>query len=345
MKSLKKLFFCSIALALAAPLAVPASANDISQDTLIERQSFDEFVTEALPKHLNGRGIVSTGALTYSTPIALYDFENFDLIGTEIIVFEDGEFLGKMEIHERNNGYVSIFDDYLPDDICDALVEGADIAFGFVNDNLLFYSSEEGYVLADGFNEYEKPEINPITTPLYFDTEFNMPMQHDVNSITTVELDVDRVPNETIDGSGKCVFSCAAMLLNYHGCTQNLTTAKAYNKGKELVPNGSDSSRITKLFDYYDYDVTTVKTAISASRVAVELRNDNPLMIAIGKNGTASHEVVISGVTLDATSTRFTIVNPNATSVHDMYISHSNPNEVVSTISYGSYNYWKSVRY
>lgn len=58
-----------------------------------------------------------------------------------------------------------------------------------------------------------------------------------------------------------------------------------------------------------------------------------------------NHEVVISGITLDYSSTRFTIVNPNRTTIHDMYISHSSPTTVVSEITYGKYDTWETTRY
>lgn len=323
-----------------------ASASDISHDILQEAQSFDSFVVEAIHEHLTGQGIIVDGELNYSDPIALYDFESFELIGSEVIILEDNKYLGKMEVYSKEAGYTSIFDTYLPDEIKEIILTEANASFGFVNDNLLFYSSDTGYVLADGLYEYEEPETAPpIVTEIYFDNPLNFIPSSSTRSIATIELDVEIVPNETVDGRGLCVYAATAMLLNYHGYGPGLTASQLYNEAKMLVPNATgDSRRVTAVFDEYGYNVNTVKSPISAGSVATQLRNGKPLMISItGCNG--GHEVVISGITLDLSTTRFTIADPNKRSMRDMYITHANPDKVVSAIDYGTYHTWNTTRY
>lgn len=331
-----------MALILSTNLISTASASDISQ----EAQSFDSFIAEAITKHLSGQGIVVDGELNYSDPIVLYDFETFEIIGSEVIILEDNEYLGKMEVYSENVGYTSIFDTYLPDDIQEVILTEANASFGFVNDNLLFYSPDTGYVLADGLYEYEEPETAPpIVTEIYFDNPLNFIPSSSTRSIATIELDVDIVRNETVDGRGLCVYASAAMLLNYHGYGPGLTASQLYSEAKELVPNTTgDPKRVTAVFDEYGYSVTTLKSPISAGNVATQLRNDKPIMISI-TGGNGGHEVVISGITLDLSTTRFTICDPNKGTVRDMYITHTNPDKVVSAIDYGTYHTWNTTRY
>lgn len=331
-----------MALILSTNLISTASASDISQGA----QSFDSFIAEAITKHLSGQGIVVDGELIYSDPIVLYDFETFEVIGSEIIILEDNEYLGKMEVYCKDIGYTSIFDTYLPDEIQEVILTEANASFGFVNDNLLFYSSDTGYVLADGLCEYEEPEsVPPIVTEINFGNSVNLIPSSSTMSIATIELDVEIVPNQTVDGRGLCVYAATAMLLNYHGHGSGLTASQLYSEAKELVPNSTgDSKRVTAVFDKYGYNVTTLKTPISVGNVATQLRNDKPIMISI-TGGNGGHEVVISGITLDMSTSRFTICDPNKKTVRDMLITHTNPDTVASAVDYGTYHTWKTTRY
>ena len=307
---------------------------------------FDDYVSNAISNHLTSQAIITEGEITYSDPIALYNFDTFKQIGSEVIILEDGEYLGKMDVYIKNGEYSSLFDTYLPSEICDEISTGTNIAFGYANDNLLFYSPETGYILADGFNEYEEPICAPeVLTELCFDNSFEFISRYSARSIATYNLDVTRVPNETVDGRGLCVYAATAMLLNYHECGSNLTASQLYSEAKTLTESKGDPARVTALFEEYGYDVTTIKNPIPAGDVAVQLYNGIPLMISITSESGSSHEVVISGISLDAKKSTFTIVDPNKSSTATLNISHSNPNVVQSTITYGSYTTWKTTRY
>lgn len=124
-----------------------------SDNETVEFSTLEEYIEYNLPRHLYSHSFVVNGTLSYSRPVALYNFDNNSIIGSEVFIFEDNKLIGKTEIYETENGYVSTFDTFITDALFSAYQSGEEIAMGYINDNLFMYNDSDGYVYIDGLKD------------------------------------------------------------------------------------------------------------------------------------------------------------------------------------------------
>lgn len=322
-------------------------------DEAIVFNSLDEYIEYSIPRHLYAQSIVIEGTLSYSHPVSLYDFDNGSVIGSEIFIFEDEELIGKTEVYDSEDGYISTFDTYITADIDWAYQMGEEIAVGYVNNTLFMYSDSDGYVYIDGFENYDLPsgtplELNAIT--VWNETSSDFAVSY---SVATARLNVIHVPNSlTYNGNGECWAACIAMKLNYQmGYNLDADTVFEaadslgfldWNFDYGLVIDLSDESAV---YSHYGYNVTETSNRLTHGEVCNILSSGKPLAISINNSDTkAGHQIIIKGIVLDAASSTYLVDDPELER-EETILLNGNPSQTYSNFSYGKNNKFNNWRY
>lgn len=328
-------------------------------DEAIVFNSLDEYIEYSIPRHLYAQSIVIDGTLSYSHPVSLYDFDNGSVIGSEIFIFDDEELIGKTEVYNSGDEYMSTFDTYITADIDWAYQTGEEIAVGYVNNTLFMYSDSEGYVYIDGFENYDLPSGTPLelsAITVWNETSADFAVSY---SVATARLNVIHVPNSlTYNGNGECWAACIAMKLNYQmGYNLDADTVFEaadslglldWNFDYGLVIDLSDESAV---YSHYGYNVTETSNRLTHGEVYNILRSGKPLAISINNsNDDKGHKIIIKGITLDAASSTYIFDDPN-TKIERTTILNGNPSQTYPSFSYpygnngNGYNNWRYTIY
>lgn len=299
-------------------------------ETNLEEYGIDDYLADELPKYFRAQEIQVNDEVEYSTPIVLYDFSTSEVIGSEILVVNDNDFIGKIEIYTDGECYSSVFDTYLPDEFSDQIINSSDAAFGYYNDNFLFYSSELGYIKVDGVNEFTVPNYVPdVSVNINYDNSVLVNSLITPRSIVTYNLNVTHVSNKTINGVGRCNLACVAMKLNYE-LGLSLTARDIY----EALNTNDDIDSVTtrNAFNYYGYSATNVNGAMTSGDVALKLRDNKPVIMWAKNTAGAKHAMVICGIQLEVTNSIYTADDPNKTS-RISFSTSGNPDTVSSGLT------------
>lgn len=317
-------------------LFTPALAEDNFEPLTFN--TLDDYIEYSIPRHLYAQQIETSAVLEYSAPIALYDFTNNTVVGSEIFFIDNGQMIGKMDVYNENGEYSSYFDTNITEDISNAYFNNYEIAIGGYYNSVLLYTDEKGFKLVDGLENDNAPaniptELNKIIITGNVSTDFAMPY-----SIATYSLSVPHVDNSnTYDNAGQCWAAAVAMKLNYHK-SLDLTADSVY---EDLTAAEIDfsSNGTVKALKYYDYsNYTSGSSALSSGSVTTALMNDKPIIMHISTSSGVKHAVVISGIVLDVSSSTYTVCDPNYSSTRTFNTS-TNPNIVNTSISYNSVGY------
>lgn len=302
----------------------------------------DEYISYSLPRHLYAQQMETSNILKYSTPISVYDFSTNTIVGSEYFIIDKGELIGKMDVYCSNNNYSSYFDTNITDEMVLAYTNGSKIAIGSFENNVLLYTDLEGFSYVDGLENNNVPinsptELSSIIEDKSVASDFVMPC-----SIATYSLSVPVVRNSnTYNSSGQCWAAAVAMKINYHKGL-NLTADSVYEKltdaNIDFSTNGT--SKALKHFGYSNY--VNSYSAMNSGDVALALKDDMPIIMHIAnqtnENSAVTHAVVISGIVLDASSSTYTIKDPNYSTARTLNMSN-NPSVTNTTISYKSVGY------
>lgn len=326
-------------------------------DEAIVFNSLDEYIEYSIPRHLYAQSIVIEGTLSYSHPVSLYDFDNGSVIGSEIFIFEDEELIGKTEVYDSEDGYISTFDTYITADIDWAYQTGEEIAVGYVNNTLFMYSDSDGYVYIDGFENYDLPSVTPLelsAITVWNETSADFAVSY---SVATARLNVNHVHTSyTYQSKGECWAACIAMKLNYQ---------KGYNLDADTVFEAADSlgliawdfntsSLVIDLYDegavysHYGYNVTETSNRLTHGEVYNILRSDKPLAISINNDDSQKgHQIIIKGIVLEAASSTYVVDDPELDR-EETIILNGNPSQTYSSFWYGKgggFNNWRYTFY
>lgn len=334
-------------------------AQDIySDDETVEFNTLDEYIEYSIPRHLYSHSLVVNGTLSYSKPVMLYNFENNSVIGSEIFIFEDNELLGKTEVYETEDGYVSAFDTYITDDLFSAYQSGEEIAMGYINSNLFMYNDSNGYVYIEGFGKYdlplETPQIlNTITVWSNTSPDLGVPYA----TLASVKLDVRHIDNSTTyNSNGSCWAACVAMKLNYQ-MKWNLDADTVFEAADDwkltLWEFGSTDLSVTlenegEVFRKYGYNVNETATHMTHSEIYNILKNNKPLAISMNMNNSANgHQIIIKGLTLESASSTYFVDDPNYLE-EKSFVLNGNPSQTYPSFYYqysGGYDNWRYTFY
>ncbi len=306
-----------------------------------------------IPRYLTAQQIQTSETVEYSTPIELYNFENGELIGSEVFVFDGGELIGKIDLYPTDDGYSSVFDTGITDEIAEAYSENISIALGYYDDGLWLYSENDGFVYVDGMKN-SVPENKPSilhtisilgrvhNTTYDVISEVDNTATHSSRSIASSSLNVQYVPNSTAcDPKGQCSEACVAMLIGYH---YNLTLT-ADNVWNDLNGTKYHSQVPYEALKYYGYDPTYANSAMSANQVYSALKNNCPVIASLkNSTGTKKHAVVIYKIEIDASSSTYTFHDPNTQKIKS-FTTSGNPSVISSSLSYGPYTEWYRYTY
>ena len=351
-------------LSIALAAATLGSLNTISfADNYVgnvnEFDTLDEYIEYCVPRHIYAQNLDVGDSIEYSNPVAIYDFEQNTIIGSEIFLIDDGKIIGKMEIYGENGDYTSYFDTTITDEIIDAFNEGDHVAIGSYEHSLLLYSDSDGFSFVDGVESNTVPDYIPaelysisaqdsvlVEYESLLNAQIGIPSEnmYSVNSIASPSVPVTHVHNSTTyDSNGQCWASCVAMKVNYHN-GYSITSNKVY---EDLTSAGIDFSTngTQKALTYYNYpNYVRTGTAMTPANVATQIVNGKPIIMHIS-NGTYQHAVIIYGIVLDYSSSTYNIDDPNYTTVRS--IVHSTTLNTLSTSinSYYSLGYYYSQWY
>ena len=337
MKKLRKI----VSFFVTACIAVGTLATSVSAEDSFEPLTFntlDEYIEYSIPWHLYAQQMETSEILEYSNPIALYDFANNTVVGSEIFLIDNGQLIGKMDVYDDNGSYSSCFDTNITEDISNAYFNNNEIAIGGYDKSVLLYTDEKGFTLVDGLENDNAPtniptELNKIIIAGNVSTDFVMPY-----SIATYSLNVSHVDNSnTYDSGGQCWAAAVAMKLNYHK-SLNLTADLVYENLTSAGINFSTNGTDKELMHYGYSDYIWNNSALSSGDVTTALMNKKPIIIHISTSNGITHAVVISGIILDVSSSTYTICDPNYKSTRTFNMK-TNPNVVNTSISYPSVGY------
>lgn len=363
---IKKVVGCILtaAVTLTSIACPPAYAENNDYDNeILQFGSLEEYIDYSIPRHLYAQSILIDGTLSYSNPVALYNFSDNSIIGSEIFIFDDDRIIGKTEVYNGESGYISMFDTYIPDDLLSAYCDGQQIAMGYFEEDLLMYTVSDGFVHIDGLESCDlaksalpvPQELSAITIWGITSPDFAIPY-----SISRISLDVKHVHNSTKeDKYGQCWAACLAMKLNYQkGLNLDADTVTAVCKSDvSLQEKGGSvganpvSPDITAMYNYYGYAVTTVNDAISHGDVYYALADGKPLVISIHNTDTDDygHAMVIKGIILDGSSSTYMLDDPNKWNTTVTWQLNGNPTQKDPNISYDdsgyTYNHWRRTYY
>ncbi len=299
----------------------------------------EDYIEKALPYHFKAQGIDASSDVSYSTPIPLYDFNDFSVIGYETFIIDTNDLIGKMDIYTGDN-MSSLFDTQITDEITAAYNNNVDMAIGYYDDCLLLYTEDKGYSLIDGlYSGY------PTCTPAVSDVSVSDKMINtELSARATLGskyLNISHVHNSTnINPDGECWAACCAMVLNYKQGRSLTADDICLAMQEEGSPFHSPYA-----YDYYGYSYTIQKDltpdcgAMSSNAVWEQISNNRPVSITVKTASSASHQVVICGMLVDSNFTTYRIDNPN-TKTKQTFTIDGNPTVVTDSISYGRYTKW-----
>lgn len=338
MKNLRKM----VSLFITVCMAVGSLATSVSAEDNFEPLAFntlDEYIEYSIPRHLYAQQMETSEVLEYSNPIALYDFANNTVVGSEVFLIDNGQLIGKIDIYGDINNYSSYFDTYITDEMREAYMNEKNIAIGGYEDSVLLYTDTEGFAYVNGLESNNMP--NNVPTELTSikvggNVQSDFPMMY---SIATVKMSVPHVDNSnTYDSSGQCWAAAVSMKLNYHfnlGLTADSVYEKLTAAGINFQSDGT--GKALTHFGYSDYVGQGI--AMTSGDVTLTLQNKKPIIMHVSANsGRVSHAIVISGIVLDASSSTYTINDPNYPATRTL-ITSTNPSVVNSNINYKSTGY------
>lgn len=321
-----------------------------SDNETVEFSTLEEYIEYNLPRHLYSHSFVVNGTLSYSRPVALYNFDNNSIIGSEVFIFEDNKLIGKTEIYETENGYVSTFDTFITDALFSAYQSGEEIAMGYINDNLFMYNDSDGYVYIDGFKRYDLPletpqKLNMISIWDNVSPDFAVPYA----TLASIKLNVQHVHNSNrYNKGGECSFACIAMKLNYQR-GYNLDADTVYKTADDLGllvwEFGSDLTFIytidePKVYSYYGCNVTGTDKRMTHNEIYQILKEDKPVAISMNKNNQeGGHEIIIKGITLETTQSTYLVDDPNSRDQRS-FVLQGNPSQTYPSFSYPYSQYY-----
>lgn len=301
------------------------------------RTSLNDYLEYSLPRHLYTHSFDVIGMLSYSKPITLYNFDDNSVIGSEIFVFDDRGLIGKAEIYNTEDGYVSYFDTYITDDLFTAYQSGEEIAMGYVNGNLFMYNASVGYVYIDGFKKYDLPQETPeelTAITIWGETPADFALSY---GVATANLNVKHIHNSTTYfADGECWAACIAMKLNYQ-LGYNLDTDTVFEKAYDLglvTWDFSDSSIVNipvedepEVYRHYGCNVSATSSRMTHSEIFNILRSNKPIAMSMNNNGSEiGHEVIIKGITMEASGSTYLVDDPNHTSQKSLELK-GNPSQ------------------
>lgn len=325
------------------------------EDETIKFGTVEEYIEHNIQSHLYAHSVTIEGALKYSEPIALYNFDNNSIVGSEIFIFDGDLIIGKTAVYDTDNGYVSTFDTYISNDLYSVYQSGEKIAMGYTNNSLLMYSTNYGYVYVDGNKIYDLPhdtpqELNAITICGEASPEYEVPY-----SFASIKLDVTHIGrSETYNKKGECWASCLAMQLNYHN-NLNLTADKvlencirnkigSYNSENNYVVNIDQE---IDAYNLYDYSVTRVDS-ITHSDVVFTLKDNKPLAISINNTNfpnNSGHKILIKGITLNSFSSTYIFDDPDREDEVSIKLDGHPGTPLNTNFSYSGFNNCRYIDY
>ena len=328
MKKLRKI----VSFFITACIAVSTLATSVSAEDNFEPLTFntlDEYIEYSIPRHLYAQQMETSEVLEYSNPIALYDFTDNTVVGSEIFLLDNGQLIGKMDIYGDSNNYSSYFDTYITDEMREAYINEKSIAIGGYENSIFLYTNTSGFIFIDGLKSDNMPntpptELSKVTIGGNVLSYF--PMTY---SIATVNLSVPHVHNSTNkSANGQCWAAAAAMIINYHSGSK-LDADSVYDELDKYKASYTTPNALSYL-GYSNY--SSVNGAMTSGDVTSTLQNDKPVIMHISRTG-GKHAVVICGITLDVSSSTYKINDPNFTEIKTL-VTNVNPSTVNSVIEY-----------
>ncbi len=340
---MKKIFkrITSSALALSIVCSANISANALESYSLIgdttteiSEQEYIEFVEYSIQKHLVVQDILTDSPVEYSNPIPYYNISTQEITGSIILVMSDDKVIGKMSVCYDDGTFSSDFDTTVNNVIQSAVSDDLEIAFGGQNNSEFFYSENEGWSYVDGIDMQTIPSYSPsvaetVTVAGSCNISYIMP-----RSIATYNLGVNRVANSTTyNSAGQCWASCVAMVVNFKD-SDTLTSDDVYEDLTDAEIDFSSNGTALAL-DYYDYSYTETDSSMTSGDVTTALMNRKPVIMHIKNSSNDRHAIVIKGIVLDATSSTYTILDPNKSTTITKVVS-GNPNASQYNFSFTS---------
>lgn len=342
MKNLFKFFLTGFMTIFIAVSSVSSAFAEETGSIILneDNTSLESYIERAIPNYVYG--YEPSNQISYSNIIPYVDFEEDDCIMECVFVFDGDKIIGRMLISNFDETYGSVYFEQDNDEIQRAFDENLGISIGCYNDNVVFFSEENGYSIIDGVREHMLPPEAPIQMSKIYKANVlpSSPMAYSQNAETQKLLSVSVVGNDPSlgAGAGVCWASCVAMKINYRDKSYltardvyYATANKMHELGIDTDPEGSPSN-IIWAYEAYDYNVTYEPSAISCSEVLGVLNSNIPIQISlagIDKEGkAANHAVIIYGVIIaNANSSKADITlrlkDPNYNNYSEIYFQSS----------------------
>ena len=288
-----------------------AFAEEIDSIILNEdNTSLESYIERAIPNYVYG--YEPSYQISYSNIIPYVDFEEDDSIMKCVFVFDGDKVIGRMLINNFDETYGSVYFEQDNAEIQRAFDENLEISIGCYNDNVVFFSEENGYSIIDGVREHMLPPEAPIQMSKIYKANVlpSSSMAYSQNVETQKLLRVSVVSNDSSlgAGTGVCWASCVAMKINYRDKSYltardvyYATANKMHGLGIDTDPEGSPSN-IIWAYEAYDYNVTYKPSAISCSEILGMLESNIPIQISLAgineKGEAANHAIIIYGITI-----------------------------------------------
>lgn len=336
MKIVKRLSGMIIMVLLLVTCFMPAKAAET--DHASDTTSMDSYVTSEIHGYLSANHLCAD---YLSRAIPVWDADDDTVRQYVYFVFDDEQTIGYMNVYDGTkyqSGFVS-----------------ADISIKNGESVQLLYKDGELFILNNEGARHLAGEYTDCT-----DVAFSASRQCTVASAikipdkiqarvnpTIYQLSLPYVANSSVDGVGICWAACIASRVNYEQ-GKSLTAKQVYNKCDNATsgrPGGTPQGNGTWIkfgYSLYGINVTCVNSGKNLGQITSLLDKNTPISCAFSRSGGA-HEVLLTGVYIDASTNVYTFRDPNEKGTVSIKVSDAaltDYSKVTYTNSSYTYSSW-----
>lgn len=334
------LFFICLFVLCALPISASASEENAEESIVITTESIDNIIadeissySDLISEHINADSV------EVSNVFPIYRGDNYNAF--QVFLFDDDECFGFLTLScDAGDVYTSVtFDDL---DIIDAYLEQNAFFYVCLYQDENQSTEELTYQIGDAGNSGSELHLRTI------DLVTNQPLAN--YSHINVSLNVARVANGTVNGTGICWAASVAAVANYRNGT-NYTAQDIYDAMDDMylgTPAGN-TTWYNRAFSYVGLHCSSESGGVSYSAVNHELSDGNPAIFSVKSTASGvQHAIVCKSIKGYTNGLKYGFMDPNhsGTTYSALISDASNPDNFVYTSPGGTvYNSWLYFRY
>lgn len=346
MKKVEKTISFVLTMGLSISMVLPAFAENVqlSNSTNDARQ---EYVESVLPRYLALKDNIDYGNIQISEPITVENRE--DGTSRTYIVTNDDVYIGLLSVAYIDNEFVSsyMFDE--DSSITNIIQTGTPFALVAYDECLLMQTQENNIVVANDNIQLDEIELvhNVAFSEKSFESIDLLASSFSFGALGyNIEIDVEHVANETVNGVGICWAACIAAISNYRNGTSYdaLDIYDALDLVYSETPVG-DSNWIRRGYSYCGMSHTNGET-LEVDELYDALNSDRPVIFRVYRTDSTGnlkgHAVVLKAITQTRYDSIYTFMDPNYTNEYYAFFDDTvcDPADLVYINADHTYDQW-----